>query len=141
VNGDGPVDVLAELERLTARVTSFMDFATRRVEALSPGEWAAFGPRTAAEVDLFRSALRDAGRLLTELARLGLVKQQLDAERERYRNEVHELIGAMTMRAFGATVAELGITTPLDQVKAIMHRHMKAEADRIEADRRAAGYD
>ena len=71
-NGSGPVYMLAALEALVARVTAFADFATARIETLTAQEWAAFGRRTAAEVDLFRQACRDAGRLLTDVARLGL---------------------------------------------------------------------
>lgn len=82
-NCTSPVDVVAELGRLLERVTSFADFAAARIEALTGEQWAAFSPRTAAEVDMFRRALRDAGRLLTETARLGLDERALEAQRER----------------------------------------------------------
>lgn len=76
-NGDGPVDVFAALEALVARVTSFADFAARRIETLTAEHWAAFSPRTAAEVDMFRQACRDAAQLLTATARLGLDERLL----------------------------------------------------------------
>jgi hypothetical protein len=81
-NGHGPVDVIAELERLLGRMVAFSDFATARIEALTAEQWAAFSPRTAAEVDLFRAALRDAGRLLAETAKLGLIERAIAARHD-----------------------------------------------------------
>jgi hypothetical protein len=70
--------VIAELMRLVARVTAFADFAAARIEALTAEQWAAYSPRTAAEVDLFRQVLHDTGRLLIETARLGLDERALE---------------------------------------------------------------
>jgi hypothetical protein len=114
-NGSGPVDVLAELERLLARVVAFSDFATARIEALTGREWAAFGPRTAAEVDMFRQALRDASRLLADVAKLGLIERHVAArhdEEERW-IEAHQRVGDKvfgmvdrTLRAMNPTPAQ-----------------------------------
>lgn len=81
-NGHGPVDVVAELERLVAKVVGFSDFATARIEALTSQQWAEFDPRTQAEIALFQQVLRDAGRLLTEVARLGLDARWVQARRD-----------------------------------------------------------
>jgi hypothetical protein len=128
VNGDRPVDVLAELERLTAVVTSFMSFATARVEALSPDEWAAFGPRTAAQVDVFRAALVEARRLLTELARLGLTERQIREQREAYQREVDLRVGALIFRVMIAVLTERGEDVSDPRLRDSCARHLKAEA-------------
>jgi hypothetical protein len=71
-NGHGPVDVLAELGRLVAEVRRFADFTGARVAALTAGDWRPDEPRAAAELALYERALDRAGRLLTEVTRLGL---------------------------------------------------------------------
>jgi hypothetical protein len=71
-NGDGPVDVAAELLRLVAEVRRFADFTGGRVAALTAGEWRPDEPRAAAEVALYERALDRAGRVLAEVGRLGL---------------------------------------------------------------------
>jgi hypothetical protein len=134
VNGRSPVDVLAELERLTAVTTAFMEFATARVEALSPGEWAAFGPRTAAEVDVFRSALAEARRLLTELARLGLVERQLAQQRETMEREVREKMGTMIYLATESLYREHGLPVDDPQLREDIARHIQGAAARIRGD-------
>ena len=129
VVGDGPVDVLRELERLVARVTAYADFATARIEALTVEQWAAFSPRTAAEVDLFRSALRDAGRLLTELARLGLVEHQLAERRAAEERDLHERLGMLLVRFTRDLVQDLG-HSPHDQAtRAIVARRLQQFRD------------
>ena len=93
-----------------ARVTAFADFATARIETLTAQEWAAFGPRTAAEVDLFRQACRDAGRLLTDVARLGLDQRALDQRREGAAAEVwaQRRVAEQAAAAVGRILARLG---------------------------------
>jgi hypothetical protein len=120
-NGHGSVDVLAGLAQVMARVTAFADFATARIEALTAEEWAAFSPRTAAEVDLFRQALRDAGRLLTDVARLGLAERALEAEAR-----LSEAMGARVAHAVAAIVTRLGHPSPLTdpEVGAICQRSL-----------------
>jgi hypothetical protein len=105
----GPVDVVAELGRLLARVTAFADFAAARIETLTVEQWAAFSPRTAAEVDMFRQALRDAGRLLTETARLGLEERALEAERAAAEAEVwaHQRVGETVGRVVNAALEDM----------------------------------
>lgn len=77
-NGDHePVDVLGELAKLIARVTSFCDYATARLAALTPEDWAVRSERTEAEVRQFQVAVAQASRLLTDVSRLGL--DHLDA--------------------------------------------------------------
>ena len=114
LNGSGPVDVLAALEALVGRVAGFADFATRRIETLTAQEWAAFGPRTAAEVDLFRQACRDAGRLLTDVARLGLDERALEARREGAAAEVwaQRRVAEQAAAAVGRILARLGYPNP-----------------------------
>jgi hypothetical protein len=131
-DGQGPVDVLAELGRLLARVTAFADFATARIETLTAEQWAAFSPRTAAEVDMFRLALRDAGRLLTETARLGLAERALEAERERAERDywVQQRVGEQAAAAVERILVRLGHTDP---------RHDPAVARVVAAEFRAIG--
>jgi hypothetical protein len=129
-------DALGELERLTAITTSFAEFATRQVEALTPAQWAALDPATLARVDVFRTALGEARRLLTGLARLGLTARQIEAERDRYQREVHALVHAMTYRAVMGTLADLGVIgagVTTGRVRELMARHMAAEAAAITA--------
>lgn len=76
-NGDRPADVLAELADLLAMVTSFTRFATARIERLGADEWAAFDPRTAAEVGMFERACDRAGKLLTRTVQLGLDSERI----------------------------------------------------------------
>ncbi len=95
-NGASPVDVFAALEALVARVTSFADFAAARIETLTAEHWAAFSPRTAAEVDMFRQACRDACQLLTATARLGL-DERLLAQRKADMYEEVSLHAAATV--------------------------------------------
>jgi hypothetical protein len=72
-NGDSrPVDVLAELAHLVAVVTHFARFAEARLAALGEDDWQPGNEATMAEVRMFRSAQEAAGRLLTDVARLGI---------------------------------------------------------------------
>ncbi len=110
-DGHDPVDVLAGLEQVIRRVTAFADFATARIEALTAADWAAFSPRTAAEVDLFRQALRDAGRLLTDVARLGLAERALDqAVRQEW---IDQQVGEKAAYAVARILTRLGYANPL----------------------------
>jgi hypothetical protein len=76
----GAVDVFAELSRLVGAVTSFRDFTEARLRALSADEWAAHGPRVAAQVRMFETACDQARRLLRDVARLGLDERALEAD-------------------------------------------------------------
>ena len=132
-NGSGPVDVLGALEALVARVTSFADFAAARIETLTAEQWAAFGPRTAAEVDLFRQACRDAGRLLTDAARLGLDERALEAGRERAAREVwaQRRVGEQAAAAVGRILRRLGYPDPFTdpRVRAVCAEEFARIAD------------
>ena len=77
-NGDRPADLLAELAEHLGTVTSFCRFARARLENLTAEQWAAFDPRTAAEVGMFERADTRLSRLLIDLARLGLDEQRID---------------------------------------------------------------
>jgi hypothetical protein len=105
-NGDGPapVDVVAELARLAAEITAFKDWAGDQLAALSAGDWAAMDPATAARVALFERSLDRAGRLLTDLARLGL------DSRTRFGLDLR----ALSQRA----VAPAATATDLDELRA-----------------------
>lgn len=101
------VNVIAELMRLVTRVTAFADFAAARIEALTAEQWAAFSPRTAAEVDLFRQVLRDTGRVLIETARLGLDERALEQDAR-----FPEALGARLARAVELILIDLGHRDP-----------------------------
>ena len=109
-NGDGPVDVYAALEALVARVTAFADFAAARIETLTAEHWAAFSPRTAAEVDMFRAACRDAGQLLTATARLGLDERLLAQRRADLYEEVSRHAAAAVHGVIERTLRSMNLT-------------------------------
>jgi hypothetical protein len=71
-DGDGPVDVLAELAHLVAVVTRFARFAETRLAALGEDDWQPGNPELLAEVRMFERAQEAAGRLLVDVARLGI---------------------------------------------------------------------
>jgi hypothetical protein len=106
-NGDapGPVDVLAELERLVAEVTRFKDYAAERIEALSAGQWAAHDPATAAEIGLFERACDRAARLLVDVARLNL-----DERIFRLRARVNEEIASQVAGVFERSLYRMELT-------------------------------
>jgi hypothetical protein len=68
---DAP-DVLAELARHLARMTSFCDYSADRLAALDGEDWAVRSERTEAEVRQFQVQSALVSRLLTDPARLGL---------------------------------------------------------------------
>jgi hypothetical protein len=72
-----PVDVLAELAVLVREVTAFKDFAADRLRALTADDWRAADAGVAAEVAMFERAADHAGRLLTDVARLGLQERMV----------------------------------------------------------------
>jgi hypothetical protein len=126
-NGSGPVDVIEALGVLVSRVTSFADFATARIEALTGEQWAAYSPRTAAEVDLFRQALRDAGRLLTDLAKLGLDERHFAQRREDIEREVHAEAGGAVTRLIRRILDDFGLARD-PRVAEIVPRRLKEVA-------------
>jgi hypothetical protein len=108
-NGHGPVDVLAELGRLVAEVRHFADWAGGRVAALTAGDWRPDQPRAAAELALYERALDRAGRLLADVARLGLDAALLDrAVRDVWvQQRIGEQVKAAVDRAlYGAGLAD-----------------------------------
>ena len=108
-NGDsGTVDVIAELSRLVAAVTAFRDFTEARLRALTADEWAAHGPRVAAEVRMFETACDQARRVLRDVARLGLAERAQEAEAR-----VSEAMGTRIAGAVAAIVVRLGHPSPL----------------------------
>ena len=108
-NGDsGTVNVIAELSRLVAAVTAFRDFTEARLRALTADEWAAHGPRVAAEVRMFETACDQARRVLRDVARLGLAERAQEAEAR-----VSEAMGTRIAGAVAAIVVPLGHPSPL----------------------------
>src|SRR6266536_3657599 len=78
-NGDNtPVDVVGELVDLVREVRRFRDFLGSRVSELSADQWSYEHPareRIAAEIGLYERALDRSGRLLADVARLGLLEE------------------------------------------------------------------
>ena len=107
-------------------VTSFMEFATARVEALSPGEWAAFSVHTAVQVDVFRSALAEARRLLVDLARIGVVERQLAGQREAMQREVYQRAAVESARVLSLVLAEFGLNPAEAWVRESVARQWRA---------------
>jgi hypothetical protein len=75
-NGEArPVDVLAELAHLVAVVTGFARFAEARLAALGEDDWQPDNPAreaVMAEVRMFERAQEAAGRILVDVAKLGI---------------------------------------------------------------------
>jgi hypothetical protein len=124
-NGDGPVDMYAALERLVARMTGFAEFASARIEALTAEQWRTFSTRTAAEVGMFQQACRDAGRLLTDVAKLGLIERAAAAQAR-----ITEEQGARLHGAISGALAELGLNAHDPAVRRVVAAHL----ERIVAD-------
>jgi hypothetical protein len=104
-NGDSSaVDVAAELLRMVTRLTRFADFATGRIEALSAEQWRTFSTRTQAEVGMFQASCRDAGRLLTDIAKLGVL-ERIAAVQAR----ISEAQGARLHASISAILQDLGV--------------------------------
>lgn len=78
----GPVDIGAELARLISLQTSMRDYLTGRIAAVEPAAWA--DPETFAMVRLWQQANDQVGRLLTDLARLGIDLNRTEATRRAY---------------------------------------------------------
>ena len=100
-NGDGPVDVLAELEHLVGVVTHFADFAESRLAALGEDDWRLDNPahdQTIAEVRTFERAQQAAAQLLTEVVRLDLYGRQV-AQAKQIAAYVSEVIESVFVEA------------------------------------------
>jgi hypothetical protein len=120
-NGDGqPVNVVAELVHLVAVVPRFARFAEARLAALGEEDWQPGNETTMTEVRLFQKATEAAGRLLTDVARLGIeaavTRQAGRLERSRAERiveafeealDVLDLTGAQRARAGSAMAALL----------------------------------
>ena len=107
-NGDsGAVNVVTELARLVAAVTAFRDFTEARLRAVTEAEWAAHGPRVAAQVRMFETACDQARRLLRDVARLGVVNA---AERADYREAVNRSVGESVYRLFDRALRQMDLT-------------------------------
>jgi hypothetical protein len=104
----GVVSVTAELGRLVGAVTSFRDFTDARLRALTAAEWAAHGPRVAAEVRMFETACDQARRVLRDVARLNLEERLAAAEAR-----VSEEMGTKLGHAVARILTRLGHPDPL----------------------------
>lgn len=93
-DGDGPVDVVAELVHLVAVVTGFARFAETRLAALGEGDWQPGNEATAAEVHMFERAQEAAGRLLVDVARLGIEAQITSAAERLERARADRIVEA-----------------------------------------------
>ena len=128
VNGDGPVDILGQLGHLAGEVTKFLDFATGRIAALSADQWAAGDqPAVHAAVGLFERACDRAGRLLTDLARIGVAAIEADTLNQRYGDEMADAIAAV--------LARYGLNPRRADVRAAVYAELRQQI----AERRAHG--
>jgi hypothetical protein len=114
-NGE-PVDVFGELGKLCARLTSFCDFATGRLAALTPEDWAERSERTEAEVRQFQMASAQAGRVLDSVARLGL--DYLD------RQMVERRHGEYVATVIKRVLARFGVHATDNQVRTVIHAEL-----------------
>jgi hypothetical protein len=105
-----PVDVLAELRSLVSRVTSFERFAHQLVGELSAGDWQRLAdPQTAAVISMWSAAADKAARLLTDVARLGLLERAVQAAAE-WQEAVERARARRIIACFEAVVARVGLT-------------------------------
>jgi hypothetical protein len=128
-----PVDLLAALERVAGEIQRWADFAGRRVEQLTRGEWRADEPRVAAEFGTYERALKLASRFLTDVSRLALDERQRAYEREtgeRYRAEFERQQREFAVKWTATTdrmLAGLGLD-PCDRaVRAWVYAHIRGE--------------
>jgi hypothetical protein len=122
-NGHEPVDVAAELARLTAEVTAFKDWAGSQLAALTAGEWDALDPGTAATLGLWERALDRAARVLADVARLGLTA---------HAQSVTEQQAAVLTKALN----DLGCPAGHADVRAAVYRRIRMHAPQPSADGR-----
>ena len=76
-----PVDVVAELAKLAARLVSLSNYLTQHLAQLDAGQWAAPDEVTLAKLAMWHRAAADAGGLLTSIARLGIDLDRAELER------------------------------------------------------------
>jgi hypothetical protein len=95
-NGDSPVDVVAGLSALVAEVRRFADWAGQRIETLTATEWEPHDDRARAEFGLYERALDRAGRVLADVARLGIEARLASVTEQNARLLVRITEGALT---------------------------------------------
>jgi hypothetical protein len=107
-NGDGPVDVLAELAHLVGVMTRFAAVTEGRLATLGEDDWALDNPDREAflgEIRMFERAQEAASRILVDVARLGLEAKVATRSARLEQDQVDRIVGA-----FEAALAAIGLT-------------------------------
>jgi hypothetical protein len=100
------LDVLAELARLAGRLVSLSDYLTAHLGEMDAAEWAAPSAMTEAKLRMWHVTAGQAGRMLTEISRLGLDEAA-----------VARRVGLAVAMLTGRVLDRLGVPSGADEVR------------------------
>ena len=96
-NGAQPVNVVGELAQLVREVTDFKSFAAGRLAALTADQWQTHDPQTSAEIGMFERACDRAARLLTDVAKLGLLEKAIGQQALLERSRAERIVEGLQL--------------------------------------------